>query len=180
MQGKHRHTFWAEVYETVLATYVALPTTLALINPRAGKFNVTAKGGLVSRSFFDWGISAPYTALVVLNFAAFGIGLMRLFFWNTHEVPTVLLNLVWTFYSFLILGAAIGVASEARQVRRTRKRAHRLAAEAALSAGGKVNGPFCPQPGRTNTSSSNAADVAKRQGPRRPLATLLTTSRFMR
>ena len=139
VQGKHRHTFWAEVYETVLATYVALPTTLALINPRAGKFNVTAKGGLVSRSFFDWGISAPYTALVVLNFAAFGIGLMRLFFWNTHEVPTVLLNLVWTFYSILILGAAIGVASEARQVRRTHRVDTRLAAVLYLDNGQAVH-----------------------------------------
>jgi cellulose synthase (UDP-forming) len=139
VQGKHRHTFWAEVYETVLATYVALPTTVALFNPRAGTFNVTAKGGLVSRSFFDWGISTPYTALVVLNFAAFGMGLMRLFFWNTHEVATVLLNLVWTLYSILILGAALGVASEARQVRRTHRVDTRLPAVLYLDNGQAVH-----------------------------------------
>lgn len=128
VQGEHRHTFWAEVYETVLAWYVALPTTVALINPRLGKFNVTAKGGLVDEPYFDWAISRPYTVLVLLNFAAFGMGLMRLFFWNTEETATVLLNLLWTTYSILMLGAALGVASEARQVRRMHRVATQLPA----------------------------------------------------
>ena len=118
VQGQYRHSFWAEVYETVLAWYVAWPTTLALINPRIGTFNVTAKGGLVSDPYFDWSISRPYAILVLLNFLAFGIGLGRLFFWNTHEIATVFFNLLWTAYSILILGAALGVASESRQVRR--------------------------------------------------------------
>ena len=48
IQGKHRHSFWAEVYETVLAWYIVRPTTVALLNPHKGKFNVTAKGGLSS------------------------------------------------------------------------------------------------------------------------------------
>ncbi|MGL5091158.1 MAG: glycosyltransferase family 2 protein [Aeromonas sobria] len=46
LQGKVRHSFWGEVYETVLAWYIAWPTTVALFAPRRGKFNVTAKGGL--------------------------------------------------------------------------------------------------------------------------------------
>ncbi|MBO9677615.1 MAG: UDP-forming cellulose synthase catalytic subunit [Acidovorax sp.] len=125
VQGKYRHTFWAEIYETVLAWYVALPTTMALINPKLGKFNVTAKGGLVAQPYFDWVISRPYTVLVLLNFAAFGMGLMRLLVWNTTEVATVVLNLIWTTYSLLMLGAAMGVASESRQVRRM----HRVAAQ---------------------------------------------------
>ncbi len=53
----------------MLAWYVALPTTLAIINPKLGKFNVTAKGGLVERSYFDWTTSLPYTILMVLNIA---------------------------------------------------------------------------------------------------------------
>ena len=124
VQGKYRHTFWAEVYETVLAWYVALPTTLAIINPKLGKFNVTAKGGLVERSYFDWTTSLPYTILMVLNIAAFGVGLVRLFWWNTDETSTVVMNLIWTAYSLFMLGAAVGVAAEARQVRKM----HRVAA----------------------------------------------------
>jgi cellulose synthase (UDP-forming) len=53
IQGQHRHSFWNEIYETVLAPYIFLPTMLALINPKLGSFNVTAKGGVVNRSFFD-------------------------------------------------------------------------------------------------------------------------------
>ena len=44
IQGKYRHSFWSEIYETVLARYIAPPTMVALINPHKGKFNVTAKG----------------------------------------------------------------------------------------------------------------------------------------
>lgn len=128
VQGEHRHSFWAEVYETVLAWYVALPTTVALINPSLGKFNVTAKGGLVEEPYFDWVISRPYTVLVLLNLAAFGMGIVRLLFWNTDETATVLLNLLWTVYSILVLGAAMGVASEARQVRRMHRVATQLQA----------------------------------------------------
>lgn len=124
VQGKYRHTFWAEVYETVLAWYVALPTTLAMINPKFGKFNVTAKGGLVERSYFDWSTSLPYAVLMALNLAAFGFGIVRLFWWNTDETATVLMNLIWTSYSLFMLGAAVGVAAESRQVRKM----HRVAA----------------------------------------------------
>lgn len=33
LQGKVRHSFWGEVYETVLAWYIARPTTVALFAP---------------------------------------------------------------------------------------------------------------------------------------------------
>lgn len=134
-QGEHRHSFWAEVYETVLAWYVAMPTTIALIKPKAGTFNVTAKGGLIDQSYFDWSISRPYIVLVLLNFVAFLIGLMRLFFWNTHEIGTVLMNLVWCLYSMILLGAAVGVASESRQVRRMHRVAAKLPAILYLDSG---------------------------------------------
>ena len=67
IQGKYRHSFWSEIYETVLAWYIAPPTFVALINPHKGKFNVTAKGGLVEEEYVDWVISRPYIYLVLLN-----------------------------------------------------------------------------------------------------------------
>jgi cellulose synthase (UDP-forming) len=117
MQGAYRHSFWAEVYETVLAWYISLPTTFAFFRPSAGKFNVTVKGGLVTRTHFDWSISRPYFGLVLLNGIGLVIGIMRLFFWNSFEAGTVAMNLVWTMFNLLILGAAIGVAHERRQTR---------------------------------------------------------------
>lgn len=121
IQGKYRHSFWAEVYETVLAWYVALPTTVALVNPKLGKFNVTAKGGLVANPYFDWMISRPNAALAALNFLALLAGVVRLVFWNSDEPATVVMNLFWTVYNLLILGAALGVAAESRQVRSTHR-----------------------------------------------------------
>lgn len=139
LQGESRHTFWADVYETVLAAYVALPTAKALVKPRSGGFNVTAKGGLVAKSYFDWSISAPYSVLVALNLAAFVAGWLRLFIFNVHEAGTVGLNLAWTTYSLLILGAAMGVASETRQVRRTHRVQTRLPAVLYLENGQAVH-----------------------------------------
>jgi cellulose synthase (UDP-forming) len=125
MQGAYRHSFWAEVYETALAWYITVPTTLAFLRPGTGRFNVTAKGGLVKRTHFDWSISRPYFGLVLLNAIGLLIGLVRLVAWNRFEAGTVLLNLVWTAFNLLMLGAAIGVAHERRQVRGF----HRVAAQ---------------------------------------------------
>jgi cellulose synthase (UDP-forming) len=67
IQGQHRHSFWNEIYETVLAPYIFLPTMMALVNPKLGSFNVTAKGGVVNRSFFDTRIAQPFLVLLLLN-----------------------------------------------------------------------------------------------------------------
>lgn len=117
LQGPFRHSFWAEVYETVLATYILVPTLLALINPKLGTFNVTAKGGLVSHEYFDRDIAKPYVTILVLNIIGIAVGMMRLLFWNTHEIDTVVLNLLWTTYNIIIVGAALSVAWESRQIR---------------------------------------------------------------
>jgi cellulose synthase (UDP-forming) len=117
LQGRFRHSFWAEAYETVLAWYIARPTLLALIAPKIGKFNVTAKGGLVEREYFDWEIARPFLVLATINLLGLAAGLLRLTVWNHNESSTVLMNLAWTVYNLILLGAAIGVCREARQMR---------------------------------------------------------------
>jgi cellulose synthase (UDP-forming) len=124
IQGRFRHSFWNEAYEAVLSWYIALPTTVALLAPRLGKFNVTAKGGLVERDFFDWRISMPYLVLVLLNVGGALLALPRLLYWNSYEADTVVLNLIWTLFNLVLLGAVLGVAAETRQVRRA-PRVHR-------------------------------------------------------
>ncbi|MFM2067455.1 MAG: hypothetical protein RLZZ584_2364, partial [Pseudomonadota bacterium] len=125
MAGRHRHSFWSDLYETVLAWYVAVPTTLALINPKLGKFNVTAKGGLIEKTHLDWRISLPYFFLVGLNIVGLGMGVWRLFHPESDRTATVVLNILWTLHNLVTLGAAIGVARERRQVRA----AHRVEAQ---------------------------------------------------
>jgi cellulose synthase (UDP-forming) len=128
IQGSHRHSFWAEVYETVLAWYIVRPTTVALLDPHKGKFNVTAKGGLVEQNYFDWTISLPYLIIVGLNILGFAFGIGRIIWGPADEIATTLLNLFWTGYNVLLLGAAISVASETKQVRRSHRVSMRLPA----------------------------------------------------
>lgn len=117
MQGAHRHSFWAELYEATLAWYIFRPTLVALFNPKFGKFNVTSKGGLVEKNFLDWEIGAPYLIMLALNVLGLLIGIVRLFWWNAFEADTVVMNLLWTVYNLIILGATIAVATETKQVR---------------------------------------------------------------
>jgi cellulose synthase (UDP-forming) len=122
IQGRWRHSFWSEVYETVLAWYIARPTTVALFNPHKGKFNVTAKGGLVEEQHLDWVITRPYMCLVLINLAGVAAAVWRLHYGPPQEVLTILVSLLWVFYNMIILGGAVAVSVEARQIRE----AHRV------------------------------------------------------
>ena len=117
IQGKHRHSFWNEVYETVLAPYILGPTLLALVNPKLGKFNVTAKGGIVNKSYFDARIARPYVALILVNVLALLIAPIRFFFWNAEHPGTVVMNVIWVLFNMVIIGSANAVAFESRQLR---------------------------------------------------------------
>ncbi|RDJ00612.1 UDP-forming cellulose synthase catalytic subunit [Dyella solisilvae] len=117
IQGQYRHSFWAEVYESVLAWYTVLPTTIAFINPKKGKFNVTAKGGLIEEEYLDWTVSKPYVWLLGINILAMLAGVVRIFTTQRDEPTTVLMNMFWGMFNVAMLGAAVGVAKESRQVR---------------------------------------------------------------
>ncbi|CAB3771975.1 UDP-forming cellulose synthase catalytic subunit [Paraburkholderia solisilvae] len=137
MQRQFRHSFWSEVYESVLASYITAPTLLALINPKLGKFNVTAKGGRIEDQYFDWSISRPYLFLLLLNLLGFLAGGVHIGLnWHSRsEVQTTLLNLAWTGYNMLILGASVAAAREQRQVRSTPRVAMRFSASLRFTTG---------------------------------------------
>ena len=134
-QGPYRRTFWGEIYETVLAWYIARPTTVALFAPRKGSFNVTAKGGLVEQQYFDWSISHPYVWLALANLAGLGFGVWRLATGPTHEILTVLITMAWVLYNLVILGGAIAVAAEVRQIRQSHRVPASLPAHLQLADG---------------------------------------------
>ncbi len=121
IQGRYRHSFWSDIYETVLAWYIARPTTVALFNPHKGKFNVTEKGGLVTKQHLDWVITRPYMFLVLLNLAGLVAGIWRLYTGPQVEVLTVIVSLVWVLYNLIILGGAVAVSVEARQIRESHR-----------------------------------------------------------
>jgi cellulose synthase (UDP-forming) len=118
VQGHYRLSFWNEIYEAVLAPYILYPTILALINPKLGKFNVTAKGGLVPRSYFDRKIAMPFLILLLLNILGILIGIPRYLYWDSAHHDTVIMNVFWTFYNIVILLVSAAVAWETKQQRR--------------------------------------------------------------
>ncbi len=117
IQGRHRYSFWNEVYETVLAPYILLPVWLAVINPKLGKFNVTAKGGIKDHDYFDGHIAKPYIILWLLNLAGLVAAVLRFALEAEPRVTTILMTSLWTLYNLVIIGAAIAVSRERRQVR---------------------------------------------------------------
>ncbi|HDR8906730.1 TPA: UDP-forming cellulose synthase catalytic subunit [Burkholderia multivorans] len=135
MQGRFRHSFWAEVYESVLAWYIALPTTVAFLSPKHGKFNVTDKGGRIDEGYVDWSTSKPYLVLLALNALAIAAGLWRLVAEQGDEATTILITLGWTVYNLAMLGAALAVARETKQVRVTHRIAMRVPATLLLADG---------------------------------------------
>ena len=118
VQGRHRHSFWNEIYETVLAPYILLPTLLALINPKLGTFNVTDKGSTLSETRYDRHIAAPTTFLLALNFLGICVAPYRLLVTDQDHPGTVLSNLAWILFNMVILGVAAAVANEQQQRRR--------------------------------------------------------------
>lgn len=115
LQKGHRYPFLSGVYETVLSWYILLPTTVALIFPHKGKFNVTAKGGTINRRYLDWHITKPFLILLGLNFAGLLIGIWKAFFEVRPEYLTLIINIGWIVYNLLILGASMAVAVEEQQ-----------------------------------------------------------------
>ena len=132
IHGKHRHSFWNEVYEVVLAPYIFLPTALALVNPKWGKFNVTAKDSVIAGAHFDWQIAKPFAFLLLLTATGMAMGFHRM--WLEGDPQGVLtVNLVWAFFNATTIAAAMAVASERKQVRTTVRVATTLSVQAAAS-----------------------------------------------
>src|SRR5215469_12603972 len=115
VQGRYRYSFWNEIYEVVLAPYILFPTLLALINPRLGHFNVTSKGGVIRRSYFDRRIALPYFLLLALNIAGIVMAERRYVADPAHR-DTVIMNAAWTVYSTMILLVAASAAWERRRL----------------------------------------------------------------
>lgn len=133
IHGRFRHSFWSEVYETCLAVYIAIPTTVALFAPRAGTFNVTAKGGRVESPYFDARIAAPYLVLAAINLAAIAAGVVKLR--SGAELDSLAINVLWALHNLVILAGTIAAACERPQVRAAQRVQVRLPAMLRLADG---------------------------------------------
>jgi cellulose synthase (UDP-forming) len=117
LQSRYRHSFWGEIYESVLALYILRPTLGTLINPKRGKFNVTEKGGLLPRDYFDYKIVRPHLIIMGLLIVAMIIGVVRWILSDFIDSEVLMLNVAWAIFNLLTIAAAVAVGRETRQLR---------------------------------------------------------------
>lgn len=127
MQGRWRYSIWNYVYETAIATFLAPVVVAAFFAPKRGTFNVTAKGGLITKDYLDTRMVRPNIVIGCLLVIASFFGIHGMI---DHRAAPVLfqtygMNLLWTTANLLIVLAAVTVGYERRQVRR----AHRISAQ---------------------------------------------------
>ncbi|WP_242388407.1 UDP-forming cellulose synthase catalytic subunit [Kosakonia cowanii] len=121
LNGRFRYSFWGEIYDLVLAFHIVLPTAITMLFPKRGKFNVTDKGGLLNVGYFDFSVVRPHLIIALLLGAGVIAGIVRACAHDYFGVdPRVIaLNVGWGLYSLIFLLAAIAVARETRQTRKT-------------------------------------------------------------
>jgi cellulose synthase (UDP-forming) len=98
-----------------------VPTLLALINPKAGKFNVTDKGGIIEKEVYDGRTMRPLILLALALAGTIAVGFWRLFFTELFpgDLSVIAMNLFWCFYSLFTVSAALAVGRERKQLRST-------------------------------------------------------------
>jgi cellulose synthase (UDP-forming) len=140
VQSRFRHSFWNEIYESVLAPYIFLPTLLALINPKLGSFNVTDKGVTLAETRFDRSISTPTRRLLFLNVIALAMAPYRLYVTDPHHPGAVIMNVVWVLFNMMILGVAAAVAYEQKQRRESVRIEARIPVRVDMPDGRQIEG----------------------------------------
>jgi cellulose synthase (UDP-forming) len=142
LSGHVRHSFWSEIYETVLALYL-IPVMLAtLLDPKKGKFNVTDKGGTLQEGFFDLRAVGPNMVLALALVAGVLSGIYGL---STNPVESLdfqafALNMIWAVLSFIVVLAGLAVGRERRQVRERARVGAVVAANVVLADGRVIEG----------------------------------------
>jgi cellulose synthase (UDP-forming) len=120
MNGRYRYSFWGDLRPGAGLPH-ALPTVVTMFFPKRGKFNVTDKGALLDVGYFDFSVVRPHLIIALLLAAGVIAGIVRACAHDYFGVdPRVIaLNVGWGLYSLIFLLAAIAVARETRQTRKT-------------------------------------------------------------
>lgn len=144
--GGWRRPFWGEIYETILAFHLVAPTVITWFQPRKGKFNVTDKGGVLDRTYFDWAIVKPHLVTVGLLAGGMLLAIAKYLFFPQYfnvQIDTLLLNLAWAGFSLTLLLAAVSVARETRQSRQEIRLQARLPVTVHFASGHVAQGVTC-------------------------------------
>jgi cellulose synthase (UDP-forming) len=138
MNGPHRHSFWSEIYEAVMAVPLLPVALLALWNPRKGQFNVTSKGGTLARGYLDLRVVAPNVILLILLLAGFVVGIHGVLTTEGLAFQAYLLNTIWCGMCLIPVSASIAVGGEREQSRVWARTQANVPAELVLPDGARI------------------------------------------
>ncbi len=138
--GSVRHSFWSEIYETVLALWLVPVTIATLLDPKKGKFNVTQKGGLLPEGYFDWRAVYPSLILAILLGLGVAAGVRGVIAtpWGSLESQAYLLNGIWALLCIVPVLASVAAGRERKQVRARARVEVTLPAELVLPDGRRI------------------------------------------
>ena len=142
LQGSVRHSFWSEIYETVLALYLLPVVLTTLFDPKKGKFNVTDKGGTLKEGYFDMRAVGPNLALALCLMLGLlsGIYGMATNPWASLQFQANALNAIWVTLSLMTVLAGLAVGRERRQVRERHRVNAQISTVITLPDGRKLQG----------------------------------------
>lgn len=145
-QGRDRFTLIADIKETVLAWYLLVLTTWALLRTKLGQClnllrtdNQSDAGKARSLPLFGVGVLLPYLFALSLSLAGFFSGLFPLLFSETRPSEANVVYLLWVTYNLMLLLAMLAVAEEARQVLKHTRDRLRMPAMIKLPSGRTVS-----------------------------------------
>ncbi len=115
-----RHSFWGEIYETVLALSLLRVTVATLLMPWRGRFNVTPKGEVADDGGFDARAAWPNLVLAMLLAVGIGRALIGMAQGgiDTLTFDALAMNAAWAGVSLLVVLAALAVARDAGQTQK--------------------------------------------------------------
>lgn len=117
--GRWRRPWISELYEYVQSVHLLPALFSVLLNPKKPTFNVTAKDETTLRSRVSE-IGAPFYIIFFLLLVAVGFTIYRLAT-EPYKVGITLVVGGWNLFNLIIAGCALGVVSERREVRRSRR-----------------------------------------------------------
>ena len=137
LNGRHRHSFWSEIYEASLAWPLVPVTFNTLWDPSKGKFNVTDKGGMIEEGYLDLPTVMPMLIITGLLLAGFSIGIWGIIVTDssTLEFRAYLLNTIWAGLCLIPASAAVAVGREREQMRIRARAEAEVPATLRLSSG---------------------------------------------
>jgi cellulose synthase (UDP-forming) len=119
LYGRVRWPWVSELYEYVQSLYLLRAIFSVLFNPRKPSFDVTTKAFTLDKDHLSE-LSRPYFVVFFVLSAAAATGVWRLLFEPTFNDLLVVV-MAWNVWNLVIVGAALGVVSERRELRRAQR-----------------------------------------------------------